>query len=161
MCICACALYVNLCLFDDLIIDLSAILLIYVGNGGADGGGGEGGSSYAANPFFLVNASTGYQMGDGYVSISYLVTSDVKQSMPWDVLTFNCVGTTNSFVVPSGVSAIFVDMAGASGGADSDLSSYVPGRGARIKDKISGWTTECCKCYHLSTHTNVLVFVVL
>jgi hypothetical protein len=94
----------------------------YYGGGGGDQGGAGGGSSYIGG---VTSGSTnaGLKSGDGQISITY-------QSYTNDQ-TITYSGSSQTWVIPAGVTSVDIEAWGAQGGAD--YAGNAGGLGSRMK----------------------------
>jgi RHS repeat-associated protein len=92
----------------------------YGGGGGADcgssGAGGGGGSDFVESAGTTNSETSGYNDGNGSVTIGYPTLSTTSGLGPPAATEFDYTGTPQTYAVPSGVTAITVDVEGAQGG---------------------------------------------
>jgi hypothetical protein len=97
----------------------------FIGGGGTDGAGGGGGSSYSISSNTVY--TTGYQTGDGSITIEFYTNPTFK---------FSCTKSIQNLTIPLGYNYMYVDMSGASSGSGG-TGNGVPGYGARIQSYLS------------------------
>jgi len=98
----------------------------YYGGGGGDQGGAGGGSSYVGG---VTSSSTtsGIRSGDGQISITYQSYSNDETSV--------YTGSSQTWVVPAGVTSVDIEAWGAQGGPD--YVGNAGGLGSRMKGTFS------------------------
>jgi hypothetical protein len=92
------------------------------GGGGVNAGGAGGGSSYSISPNTVY--TTGYQTGDGSITIEFFTNPTFK---------FSCTKSIQNLTVPEGYNYMHVDMTGAASGTGS---TGIPGYGARVQSYL-------------------------
>jgi hypothetical protein len=112
--------------YIDIFVQVRLIVFVYIGGGGVDGGGAGGGSSYSIDSNTVY--TTGYQTGDGSISIEFYTNPTFK---------FSCTKSIQNLTVPLGYNYMFVDMSGASSGEGGTGSPHIPGYGARVQSYLS------------------------
>jgi hypothetical protein len=108
--------------YISVVVDFYFLLL---GGGGGDGGGAGGGSSYSTGSNTVY--TTGYQTGDGSITIEFYTNPTFK---------FSCTKSIQNLTVPLGYNYMYVDMSGAASGSGG-AGGAVPGYGARIQSYLS------------------------
>jgi hypothetical protein len=94
-----------------------------IGGGGIGGGGAGGGSSYSIGSNTVY--TTGYQIGDGSITIEFYTNPTFK---------FSCTKSMQNLTVPLGYNYMYVDMSGAASGGGG---IGTPGFGARIQSSFT------------------------
>jgi hypothetical protein len=97
-------------------------LFFLLGGGGVNAGGAGGGSSYSISPNTVY--TTGYQTGDGSITIEFFTNPTFK---------FSCTKSIQNLTVPEGYNFMHVDMTGAASGTGS---TGISGYGARVQSNI-------------------------
>lgn len=119
-------------------------------DGSQAGGSGGGGSSYAASGTTDVVHDQGVRSGDGQITLTYEVVTGVQHGMQ----VFDSNGafgvdiTPQDFVVPTGVTQVFVDAYGASGyTAAGDYETNTEGKGGHVRCILTVTPGETLKVY--------------
>jgi hypothetical protein len=108
----------------------SILIFIFfsLGGGGVDGGGAGGGSSYSIGSNTVY--TTGYQTGDGSITIEFYTNPTFK---------FSCTKSIQNLTVPLGYHYMYVDMSGAAAGGNAGGTGTggIPGYGARVQSYLN------------------------
>jgi hypothetical protein len=113
---------------DFQLIEFSCLTESYVhclGGGAGDSGGAGGGSSYSISSNTVY--TTGYQSGDGSITIEFYTNPTFK---------FSCTKSIQNLTVPLGYNYMYVDMSGAASGGGG-ITNGIPGYGARVQSYLN------------------------